>query len=293
MDTVFEKKNKRIPPIVLCYDFDGTLISGNMQEYGLIQDLGYSRPEDFWHEVAAYTKETGCESVLSYMKYMADKSASRGFVITKDSLAAYGRELPYFTGVQGWFKAVNNMAHSRGIRTEHYIISSGLTEILEGTSIAGNLSGIFASSYIYDPKGHPVWPSRIVNYTGKTQYLYRISKGAMDLGNDRRVNSIVPAEKRHVPFGNMVYIGDGETDIPCMQVVKDSGGLSVAVYDPENRRKKNIAEKLKTDGRVHHALPADYTESGLLMKSVSDVIDRIALAAERSLCEEEIFAPCL
>lgn len=115
----------------------------------------------------------------------------------------------------------------------------------------------------------------------------------MDLGNDRRVNSVVPAEKRHVPFGNMVYIGDGETDIPCMQVVKDSGGLSVAVYDPENRRKKNIAEKLKTDGRVHHALPADYTESGPLMKSVIDTIDRIALAAEKPLYEEEILEPCL
>lgn len=293
MDTAYGKENKKTSPIVFCYDFDGTLIPGNMQEYGLIQDLGYASPADFWCEVAAYTKETGSESVLSYMKYIADKSASMGFVMTKDSLGGYGSRLPYFAGVEGWFKAVNKIAGSRGIRTEHYIVSSGLAEILEGTSIAGNFSGIFASSYIYDPEGHPVWPSRIVNYTGKTQYLYRISKNAMDLGNDRRVNSVIPAEKRRVPFSNMIYIGDGETDIPCMQVIKDAGGLSIAVYDPENRRKKNIAERLKTDGRVQCAFPADYTENSLLMKTVTGMIEKTVSAAGIPRCEEEVFEPCL
>lgn len=286
-------KNKKTPIAVFCYDFDGTLIPGNMQEYGLIQSLGYKNTADFWGNVADLTKETGSEAILSYMKYMIDTAGMLDIALTKEMLTSFGSAIPYFAGVEKWFKTINQYALLKEVKTEHYIISSGLTEIIEGTSIAKNLSGIYASSYLYDKLGVPVWPSRVVNYTGKTQYLYRISKGALNLTNDTKVNSMVPADRRRVPLGNMVYIGDGETDIPCMQVIKDAGGLSIAVYDPENRKKKNIAEKLRLDGRVHYAFPANYTENGPLMRSVIDAIDRIALAAERSFCEGKILEPCL
>ena len=270
-----------MPPIaIFCYDFDGTLIPGNMQEYGLIQSLGFKTPGDFWGAVLEYTKQTGSESVLSYMKFMADCGAAvEPNPLTKDSFRTFGEKMEYFRGVEDWFDIVNSYAESRNISTEHYISSSGLSEILEGTSIARHFKAIFASSYIYE-NNIPVWPSRIINYTGKTQYLYRISKGAMDLRNDRKVNSHIPDTKKHAHFSNIIYIGDGETDIPCMQVIKNKGGVSVAVYDPEDPKRKNTAEKLKRDGRVQYALPADYTEGERLMTSAMAAIDRIAAASE-------------
>lgn len=276
--------NKKTPIAVFCYDFDGTLIPGNMQEYGLIQNLGFPNVYDFWNNVAVLTKESGCEAVLSYMKYMADVAKIANVSLDKDNLRSFGSNMPYFNGVKDWFDAINQYALSKDVKTEHYIISSGLTEVLKGTSIAKSFSGIYASSYLYE-NGIPIWPSRVVNYTGKTQYLYRISKGALNLSNDIKVNSIVPAERRRVPLSNMVYIGDGETDIPCMQVIKDAGGLSIAVYDPNNKKKHNIADKLKTDGRVHCSLPADYSEDKELFSTTIKMIDKVAL--ERDSIEIE------
>lgn len=288
------EKNTNITPIaIFCYDFDGTLIPGNMQEYGLIRSLGYETPGEFWNAVFDHTKETGCESVLSYMRFMAERGLKLDSnPMTRESLRDFGGNIEYFQGVENWFSLVNTYARRCGIKTEHYIISSGLAEILEGTSIARHFKAIFASSYIYE-NNVPVWPSRIVNYTTKTQYLYRISKGAMDLMSDKKVNSHIPDTKKHAHFSNIIYIGDGETDIPCMQVIKNNGGISMAVYDPSDIKRKNTAEKLKRDGRVHYALPADYAENSLLMKSAMDTIDRIAFAVEKTVSEEEILQPCL
>lgn len=262
----------RTVPLALIYDFDGTLAPGNMQERQFIPDIGMT-PGEFWKEVDALAHEHHADGILTYMFVMLEKARASGRPVKRDDLVAKSHEIEFFPGVEDWFARIDSYGRGRGVGVEHYVISSGNSEIIEGTSIADRFKRIYASKFLYDDDGLAVWPAVAINFTTKTQYLFRVNKGAHDLGDSSVINRFVPPEERPVPFQNMVYIGDGETDVPCFRLVKDLGGLSIAVYDSGGRER---AEKYRVEGRVNSVAPAVYTEGSDLDCAVKSYIDLVA-----------------
>ncbi len=265
--------------VALIYDFDGTLSPGNMQEYGLIQALGKT-PDEFWSDSNSYGERHDMNGVLAYMKYMRDEAARRSIPLTREWIAGFGRNIELYPGVQEWFALVNEYGRSRGVVVEHYIISSGLTEMIEGSSIAKYFKKIFASSFFYDETGCAVWPAVAIDFTGKTQFLFKITKGIMDIADNRRVNESVPDKEKPVPFSNMIYFGDGTTDIPCMKIVNMFGGNAIAVYDESDDRGVALARQLLEENRVNLAAPADYRESGRMYALLRAIIDKVCAESE-------------
>ena len=265
---------KKKPIAALIYDFDGTLSPGNMQEFGFIQAVGKT-PAEFWTMSDKIAIGQDASNVLAYMKLMFDEAKAKGIPLRKEDFMSFGKDIQLFEGVQEWFGLVNRYGESRGVQVEHYINSSGLKEIIEGCPIAKEFKHIFAGSFIYDAKGEAEWPGIAVDYTTKTQFLFKISKGIFSSRDNKLVNSSMADDKKRVPFPNMIYFGDGETDVPCMKIVNMFGGHSVAVYDPENEKKKRQALKLKRQGRVNFITPAQYTASSRSYKVVCAIIDKI------------------
>lgn len=268
--------------MAVAYDFDGTLAPGNMQERQFIPDIGMT-PREFWAEVDRLTSENQADGVLMYMYHMLRKAAEAGVPVRLEDLRERGRCLEYFPGVLEWFYRINDYGEDRGVRVEHYILSSGNAEIIEGTPVAGMVDRIYASRFLFDDNGVAVWPALAVNYTTKTQFLFRINKGAHDLSDAGGINRFVPQEDRPVPFENMVYIGDGETDVPCFRLVKELGGLSVAVYPARSRKARDQAQRFVDEGRVHCGAPADYTEDSPLDRLIRSNIDLVANRAALGL----------
>ncbi len=258
--------------VALVYDFDGTLSPGNMQEYGFIQALGKS-PEEFWGRSNSISEELEMNSILAYMKIMIDEARKASISLKRDSFVEFGRNIELYPGVREWFGMVNRYGAERGVKVEHYIISSGLTEMIEGSPIGGEFKKIFASSFLYNDKGNAVWPAVAVDFTAKTQFLFKITKGIMDIADNRRVNESVPDEDKPVPFSNMIYFGDGSTDIPCMKIVKMFGGNAIAVYN--NPSKMATAEQLLAEDRVNFIAPTDYTGEGDMYALVKAIIDKV------------------
>ena len=267
--------------MALVYDFDGTLAPGNMQERQFIPDVGMT-PGEFWTEVDRLSSVNQADGVLMYMYFMLRKAAEENVPVRVGDLRERGRSLEYFPGVLDWFGRINEYGERRGLRIEHYILSSGNAEIIEGTPVASLVERIYASRFLFDEAGVAVWPALAVNYTTKTQFLFRINKGAHDLSDAGGINRFVAQEDRPVPFENMVYIGDGETDVPCFRLVKDLGGLSVAVYPPGTPNARRKAERFVDEGRVHCVAPADYMEDSpldrLVKSNIELVADRAALS---------------
>lgn len=261
------------PILALMYDFDRTLSPRDMQEYGFIPGLGMDA-DSFWAECRRVERKHGMDGILAYMLVMLEQSRGRQLV-TKETLRALGAGVELFPGVGTWFGRVNAYAASRGLSPEHYIISSGIKEIIEGTSIAGAFREIYAASFCYDERGVPIWPAMAVNYTSKTQFLFRINKGVLDVIENRGLNEFMPEDRRRVPFRNMIYIGDGLTDVPCMKLTKVNGGHSIAVYQGD----RQAARDMILHGRVDFAAPADYSKGGELERTVFEVIDQVAAAA--------------
>ena len=258
--------------LAIIYDFDGTLAPGNMQDHRFIPDAGVSSAE-FWDEVNRQAEEHRSDSTLTYMYLMLETAQRTGAKVRREDLMAKSTELQYFPGVEEWFGRINRHGSQRGVAVEHYIISSGNSEIIEGCSIASEFKKIYASRFIYNEEGEAVWPALAINFTTKTQYLFRINKGAHDLTDREAINRYVPRNERTVPFEQMVYIGDGETDIPCFRLVKDLGGLSIAVYDTGQ---KEAADRYRQDDRVNCVLPANYEENGRLDQAVRSYIKLVA-----------------
>ena len=258
------------PIIALMYDFDRTLSPRDMQEYAFIPGLGMEA-EEFWAACTRIAREYGMDPILSYMYNMIELSEGKQLV-THDTLHALGSGVVLFPGVITWFSRVNEYAKSKGLEPEHYIISSGLKEVIEGTAIAHEFKKIYAASFCYNEKGVPFWPAMAVNYTSKTQFLYRINKGILDTAENREVNEYMPEDLRRVPFRNMIYFGDGITDIPCMKLTKVNGGHSIAVHQGD----RADADRMLIDGRADFAVKADYSEGGELEKTVFEIIDLIA-----------------
>ena len=250
-------------PMAIIYDFDGTLAPGNMQEHQFIPDVEMT-VEGFWDEVSKLAKKEQADEILTYMRLMVDKAKAHQVRVTSDDFKKHGEQINLFDGVEGWFDRITEYGAANGVTIKHFLISSGNHEIIAGTSIAKKFAEIYASKFFFDQYGAPVWPALAINYTTKTQYLFRINKGADDLSDRDAINRFVEKKDRPVPFENMVYIGDGLTDVPCFRLVKDLGGLSIAVYNPDKPDAKEAAIQFVRDGRVHGIAPTDYANGGRL-----------------------------
>ena len=265
---------KKKPTVALIYDFDGTLSPGNMQEFGFIQAVGQT-PDEFWSKSNSVPGGQEVSSILSYMKLMIDEAREKGISLTRDSFVSFGRHIQLYEGVKEWFALINEYGKRHGVVVEHYINSSGQVELIEGTSIAHEFKKIFACSFWYDESGVAVWPAVAVDYTGKTQYLFKIAKGIMDISDHTKVNESQKEDDKPIPFSHMIYLGDGTTDIPCMKIVKMFGGNSIAVYSPENQRQHDTARKLLKQDRVNFICQADYRVGGQIYEVVTTIIDKI------------------
>ena len=265
---------KKRPTVALIYDFDGTLSPGNMQEFGFIQAIGKT-PEEFWSQSNQVPEGQEVSSILSYMKLMIDEARAKGISLTRDSFVSFGKHIELYDGVKEWFSLINDYGRRHGVEVEHYINSSGQTELIEGTSIAKEFKKIFACSFWYDESGVAVWPAVAVDYTGKTQFLFKIAKGIMDISDNTKVNESQKEDDKPIPFSHMIYLGDGTTDVPCMKIVKMFGGNSIAVYSPENQKQYDTARKLLKQDRVNFICQADYRVGGQMYEVVTTIIDKI------------------
>ena len=266
---------KKRPIVALIYDFDGTLSPGNMQEFGFIQAIGKT-PEEFWRMSDGLAVGQDASNVLSYMKMMFDEAKKNGIKLRRSDFRKFGRHIQLFEGVKEWFSLINEYGESRGVQIEHYINSSGLKEIIEGTPIAKEFKEIYAASFCYDEHGVACWPAMAVNYTSKTQFLFRVNKGVLDVTEHRALNEFMPEEKRRVPFSNMIYVGDGLTDVPSMKLTKLNGGHSIAVWQEDEQ----ISNEMLLEGRVDFAVKADYSRGSDMEKMVFAIIDQIAASAK-------------
>ena len=260
------------PVVAICYDFDKTLSPDDMQAQGYIQSVGFDVPK-FWAECATIARENDMDQNLAYMYMMLEKSRGK-FEFSRKTLQEYGAKVQLFPGVEGWFDRINKYGEEKGVIVEHYIISSGLKEMIEGTSVAkaGAFKKIYASSFYFDENGIALWPAQVVNYTNKTQFLFRIEKGVLDI-NDPAVNDYCAPEDRRVPFRNFVYIGDSDTDVPCMRLVNAYGGHSIGVFNV-NTQDKTKVYKMMDDNRIKYYAPSDYREGSELYELVKCIIDR-------------------
>lgn len=262
------------PIAALIYDFDGTLSPGNMQEFGFIQAVGKTK-EEFWKMSDGIAVGQDASNVLAYMKLMFDEARKAGIPLRRSKFKEFGKHIELFDGVREWFSLVNEYGRQKGVRIEHYINSSGLKEIIEGSPIAKEFHHIYAGTFIYNEDGVAEWPGIAVDHTAKTQFLFKISKGIFSQHDSKMVNSSMADDKKRIPFSHMIYFGDGETDIPCMKIVGMFGGNPIAVYAPDSAKKKATAQKLQRQGRVKFITPAVYTRESRTFKIVAAIIDKI------------------
>ena len=267
------------PIVAIMYDFDKTLCTKDMQEYAFIPALGMTAGA-FWGEVNEMTDREEMDNILAYMFKMVEKAREKQIPITRQTFHDMGSHVEYFWGVQSWFDRINAFAEQAGVQVEHYIVSSGIKEIIEGTEIARYFKKIYACEFLYDKDGSIQWPKFAVNYTAKTQFLFRINKGVLtvDSKSAELLNRFTPEKERPIPFRNMIYIGDGITDVPCMKLVSSNGGQAIAVYDREKGRE--AAESLKKSDRVNFVAPADYGPGSEVEAMVKTIIRKIQAVEE-------------
>lgn len=274
----------RKPRMAICYDFDKTLSPDDMQTFTLIPSFEIDAAS-FWEESNKLAKENLMETNLAWMYQLLHYSKFKRKSIRKEYFREIGKDVALYKGVEDWFDRMDKYAEKQGIILEHYIISSGLKEIIEGSRIADKFKRIYASSYYYTPDGVAEWPAQAVNYTNKTQFIFRIAKGIFEEYDDR-VNNSMPENKLYIPYENIVYIGDSATDIPCMRLVKSKGGYSIGVFDPEKDIRQKVYQ-LFNDGRINYFAPADYSSRSELTKYVKQIIDSVA-AKEKMKTEQMI-----
>ncbi|MBR0295267.1 MAG: haloacid dehalogenase-like hydrolase [Bacilli bacterium] len=261
------------PIVALMYDFDKTLSTTDMQNYSFIPNLGMT-PEQFWQSTTEFSQREGVEKILSYMYVMIVTAKKKGIKITKEYLMECGKNIKYFPGVTTWFKRINEYGKEKGVKVEHYLVSSGTKEILMGASIFNEFTEAWGCEYYFDREtGEPVWPKLAINYTQKTQFFFRIAKGATNATDDAGVNK--KKKDLRIPYRNIIYLGDGMTDIPAMTLVKHNGGRSIALYPGDNIQK---VKEIYTDERCNFVCKADYSSGSDLDKVVKLIIDSIAIS---------------
>ncbi len=257
--------------VAILYDFDKTLCTRDMQEYTFIPSLGMEGAE-FWAEAEKLASKQVMDSVLSYMYCMIEQAAKAGKPLTKETLTECGKHIEYHPGVLEWFDRINEYGEKAGVKVEHYVLSSGLKEMIDGSAVAGAFKKVFASEFMYGEDGVAMWAKMAVNYTNKTQFVYRINKGVLDINNNIDLNKSQPDETKRVFFRNMIYIGDGLTDVPCMKLVKQSGGHSIALY--HNGEKEKVQPLLKHE-RVDWIFEADFRQGSKLDTTMHTLIDQL------------------
>ena len=266
------------PIVAIMYDFDKTLSTTDMQNYSFIPMLGMT-PEEFWGATGEFSNKTGCERILSYMYMMIKKSRECGIKLTREVLRENGKNIKYHPGVTTWFDRINAYGSSKGIKVEHYLVSSGTKEILEGCSIYDKFTKVYGCEFLYE-NGVPVWPKLAINYTQKTQFFFRIAKGVFDIKDDNSVNEKIKGSLR-IPYSNIVYIGDGMTDVACMTLVNKNHGYSIGVYTDSNREQ---VDQIRNDKRCRFVVKADYSQDKdmekVLKLIIDDVYNRETLAAK-------------
>ena len=255
------------PIVAFLYDFDKTLCTTDMEDYAFIPSLGYT-PSEFWAKANGFGYENKMDGLLAYMYTMIRECAAQGIRLDRDYLVRSGEAIELFPGVREWFARITAYGADLGVDVEHYVISSGLREIIEGSGIAHEFKQIYACEFYYDESGLAAWPKLDVNFTNKTQFVYRINKGILDIARDKELNDSMPDDSKRVPFTNMVYVGDGLSDVPCMKMMRAYGGQAVAVYQKSNRAG---VEKLLQDGRVDFIFPADYREGTEFVRAMAAV----------------------
>jgi hypothetical protein len=260
------------PIIALLYDFDRTLCTQDMQNYTFIPSLGYT-PAEFWHKANTFGWENHMDGLLAYMYTMIEECRKQGINLDREYLRRCGESIELFPGVKEWFARINAFGEEQGVTVEHYVLSSGLTEVIEGSGIAHEFKKIYACEFFYKD-GVACWPKLDVNFTNKTQFVYRINKGVLDVSDDRRLNDSMPDDSKRVPFTNMIYFGDGLSDVPCMKMMRSYGGQAIAVYQEGNRAG---VEELLAKGRVNFIFPADYREGTALDTTVKNILRRMAI----------------
>jgi phosphoserine phosphatase len=263
----------------IVYDFDGTLAPHNLPEHSFLPAVGVSDTAAFWTKVREEARaQDGCE-ILAYMHLMLEAAKAHSVPVTRAMLQQHGRDIPLFAGVETWFEEIDEYGRGKNLAIEHYVVSSGILEIIEGCSIYPRFRKVFASAYAYDDDGHAKWPASAINYTNKTQFLFRINKGIENVWDNSAINSWKPHEERRIPFERMLFLGDGDTDIPSMKMVRQKGGQAVAVFDPvlfEQRKSQGRLEKLIAEDRVDYVAAADYTSDSLLRVVVRGILGRMA-----------------
>ena len=265
--------NKK-PIIAFLYDFDKTLCTPDMQDYTFIPSLGYT-PGEFWSIANSFGFENRMDGLLAYMYTMIEECRKKGIRLDRDYLISCGHAIELFPGVQDWFSRINAFGETLGVEIEHYVLSSGLREIIEGSGVSHEFKEIYACEFFYNEEGLASWPKLDVNFTNKTQFVYRINKGILDVAKDKELNASMPDDSKRIPFTNMIYIGDGLSDVPCMKMMRAYGGQAVAVYQKSNRAG---VEKLLQDGRVDFIFPADYREGTEFDKTVHNILRKMAVS---------------
>ena len=262
--------------VAIVYDFDGTLARGNMQEHSFLPELGVNS-KTFWNDVKAAARKNDADEVLVYMWHMLELAKEKGIRITKKALTNHGKEIPLFAGVDDWFRRIDKFATERTLSIEHYVVSSGNHEIIAGSKIFRLFKNVYASRFIFGKAGEAVWPAVAINYTTKTQFLFRINKGIENSWDNEQINRWVPMNERPVPFSRMIFIGDGDTDIPSMKMVRFQGGHSIAVFDPESfQQSPKKVYRLIAEDRVHFVAPADYSDRSQLDVTIKGILARMA-----------------
>jgi phosphoserine phosphatase len=262
-----------LPIIAICYDFDRTLSPKEMQEYTIIPKLEIA-PEQFWNDAGQFAEDNLMDRMLSYMFKIVDLATKKDIKATQTDFKQMGQKVELFNGVDTWFDRINAIGTQLGVHIEHYIISAGLKEIIDGTSIAKYFEEIYASSFYYDAYSKPVWVRQVVNASSKTQYLFRVNKGCLDLKDERAVHDYMHDSERRIPFSNIIYIGDSDTDIPAMKVVTSQGGYAIGVYNPSEKG-LTTACRLFSQERIAHFAPADYSENSGLQNIIETILKSI------------------
>ena len=262
------------PIIALLYDFDKTLCTTDMEDYAFIPALGYT-PAEFWSKANTFGRDNRMDGLLAYMYTMIEECRAQGKRLDRELLVRCGHNIELFPGVREWFRRINQFGETQGVSIEHYVISSGLREIIEGSGIAHEFREIYACEFFYNAEGLATWPKLDVNFTNKTQFVYRINKGVLDVADDKTLNDSMPDDSKRVPFTNMIYVGDGLSDVPCMKMMRSYGGQAIAVYQSSNRAG---VEDLLAKGRVDFIFPADYREGTGLDVTVQNIIRKMAIS---------------
>ncbi len=257
------------PIVAILYDFDNTLSTRDMQEYSFIPDLGMT-PYEFWTHTDQLAHEQNMDHILAMLMAVAQDAKKHGIVLTREKLVEYGRDVEFHKGVKSWFDRVNAYGEALGFEVRHYVISSGILPMIEGCSIADKFYKIYAGEYVYGEDGTPVWPAMSINYTNKTQFLYRINKGVEDISEDNRLNQHLPYDEKPIPFAHMIYVGDGSTDVPAMKIMRKNGGYAIGVTTD-----LSLPHQLSHEDRVDFFVNADYSEGSKMDEAIKVILNKI------------------